>query len=466
MNLEISLDPLDFYETIDISSFISESVVLDDNWLREAAGDNKKNLFQKIWGILKKIFRIIKAKCSEIMHAFLSIFRTKKVDDKTLDQIAAYVLGEEEDIPGSKHLQFRYEDDKRIKINYVADTIKKFIKEPEITGHAKDDRPEQNAIMLIFHVVKRPYILDPIIEMIESIKNNNGNITFPINKMKDAIDSVWASLIFGRGITISLEEWTVLNEKIIRLNKAMEVVDDDSLGTVTINDVSSSEMSSDWAKSFNNLIRITSLLQKGINCIGDGMRQLYQLDEKYHDKINSKNFTTFLPKFVKACVEYNIPSKYIHFAIRQICDRSINADLHNPEEKAGIPGLKGNGRFVMFPSDPSLSNKVIKIGYNGLGVRGNRNEFVVFDKVKDIPEIVSNIYNIYDAGDPEQYIILADRVDPIDHYENTEEWNKRMKQLCIDHNVGFIIRCNDGGFGKVDGKVVCCDYGNVHRIDR
>lgn len=462
MDLELKIHP---YDVVDITSLISESVVLDDNWLREAANDNKKNLFQKVWGILKKIFRIIKVKCSEIMHAFLSIFRTKKVDDKTLDQIAAHVLGETEDIPGSKHLQFRYENNRRIKINYVADTVKKLVKEPEIIGHAKDDRPEQNAIMLIFHVVKRPYILDPIIEMVESIKDNNGKITFEKEKMKDAIDSVWAGLIFGRGITISLEEWTVLNDKIIRLNKAMEVVDDDSLGTVTINDESNS-LSADWAKSLNGLVTITALLQKGINCIGDGMRQIYQLDEKYHDRINSKNFTQLLPKFVKACVEYNIPSKYIHFAIRQICDKSINADLHNPEEKAKISGLKGNGRFVMFPNDPSLQDKVIKIGYNGLGVRGNRNEFVVFDKVKNIPDIASNIYNIYDAGDPDQYIILADRVEPIDHYEHTEEWNKRMKQLCIDNNVGFIIRCNDGGFGKVNGQVVCCDYGNVHRIDR
>lgn len=450
-----------------IPDIITESSFNVDTFLiQEAIGTTKKNLVQKLWSIIKRIIRVIIAKGKELTHAFISIFKTKKVDDKTLDQIAEYVLDISNTEPGSKHLNFRYEDDKRITINYVTNTIKKLVKEPEIAGHAKDDRPEQNAIMLIFHVIKRPDLLDPIIEMLESIKTNNGKVIFESKRMKNAIDSIWAGLTMGFGCTITLEQWTILNDKIIRLNKAMEVVDEDTFTAITIHDDNETQtLNESLAKMLNELVKITSFLQKGINYVGDGMRQIYDLDEKFHNKINASNFRDKLPLFLKMCVESNIPSKYIYNAVHQICDVSINSDISDPSNKLDIPKpLKGNGRFVMFPSDSSLNGKIIKIAYNGLGSRGNRNEFEVWNRVKDIPEIAEELYHVYDIGDKDYYVIITDRATPIDHYDKTVEWNDKMKEMCINNNIGFIIRCNYGGFGKVGDKVVCIDYGNVHRL--
>lgn len=458
----IILDP---YGMSDITQFISENVDVDAYLTEATDGIKKKNLFQKLWGMIKRFFAIIKAKMSEVGASFMSIFRTRKVDDKTLDQIAEFVLGITDTAPGNKHVQFRYDDDKRITINYLSNTIKKFIKEPTVPGHDKNDRPEQYAILLAFHLVKKPFLLDPVIEMINSIKQNNGTITFDKDRMQKAIDSIWAGTAIGFRCTISMEEWTGLNDKVILLNKAMEVIDDDSLGTMTVGGAGAT-LSSDWARIMNDLVRITSFLQKGINCIGDGMRQIYTLDEKYHNGINSTNYQTALPQFVKMCVESNIPGKYIYYAIGQICDLSVNASPKDPSVKYDLPALKGNGRFVIFPGDEKLRDKVLKIGYNGLGVRGNRNEFVVWDKVKGIPEIAQELYNIYDMGDKDNYVIMADRCSPLDKYEKCEDWNKKMHDMCLKNNVGFIIRCNDGGFGEVNGKVVCIDYGGVHRIDR
>ena len=416
--------------------------------------------------MIKKIVRVISAKIREIGHAFASIFKTKKVNDKTLDQIAEYVLGISDTEPGTKHLKFRYEDDKRITINYVANTVKKLVKEPSIVGHDKDDRPEQNAIMLIFHIIKRPDLLDPVIEMLESIKSNNGEITFEHDRMRRAIDAIWAGLTMGFGCTITLEQWTILNERIIRLNKAMEVVDEDTFMAITIHDKDSSTTT--MSKYLNELVRITSLLQKGINCVGDGMRQIYELDEKYHNKINVTNFKEKLPLFVKMCVESNIPSKYIYYANHQICDVSINSNPKSETpEKLDVPKpLKGNGRYVMIPSDPSLDGKIIKVAYNGLGSRGNMNEFKVWNIVKDIPEIANELYHIYDIGDTSNYVILTDRADVSKTMSESDavKWNEKMKEMCIRNNIGFIIRCNAGGFGKIDGRWVCVDYGNVHRI--
>lgn len=455
----------------DFTELISESTILSEEWFEEAAG--KGGFLSRVWNVIKRVFGVIKAKCSEILSAFISIFKTKKVNDKTLDQIAEYILGISPDEPGSKHLRFYYDNDKQIKINYIANTIKGFVKEPEIVGHDKHDRPQQKAIMLIYHVIKKPHLLDPLIEMANEMKNNNGVINFDLKRIESAINAIWAGMVFGFRTTVSLEEWTRLNEKIIAFHKALEIIDDDSMGALTIktaNSPDNSQLSAGWAKAMNDLVRIGSFLQLGINAIGDGMRQIYQLDAVYHDKINSTNFRQLLPKFVKMCVESNIPSKYIYNAIHQICDKSINANPKDLTVKATIKPLKGNGRFVMFPSVDGLTDKVIKVGYNGLGARGNRNEFMVWDRVKSIPEIANEIYQIYDIGDPDLYVILADKVKEIEEnhgqWSGAEEWNKKMREACLRHNIGFIIRCNPGGFGTLIGsdKVICCDYGNVRRV--
>jgi len=456
------------FDSFDIKDYISESYFNVDQFLIQEANEvKKKNIIQKLWSLIKRICRVIAAKVRELTHAFISIFKTKKVNDKTLDQIAEYILGISDSEPGSKHLRFRYDNDKRITINYVANTIKKLVKEPEIAGHAKDDRPEQNAIMLVFHLIKRPDLLDPIIEMLESIRANNGEITFEEKRMKHAIDGVWAGLTMGFGCTITLEQWTILNDRIVRLNKAMEVVDEDTFMAITIHNKDSSGVSNSFANMLNELVRITSFVQKGINYVGDSMRQIYDLDEKFHNKIDVSNFKEKLPLFVKMCVESNIPSKYIYNAIHQICDISINSNPKDPTKKdEQPPALKGNGRFVIFPSDPSLEGKIIKVAYNGLGSRGNMNEFKVWNIVKDIPEIANELYHIYDIGDNNYYVILTDRADVSERMSENETitWNERMKEMCIKNNIGFIIRCNSGGFGKINGRWVCVDYGNVHRL--
>lgn len=459
-----ALNPL--YE--DPSLIITESIDVDAWITEEAKGTKKKNLFQKIWSILKKLWRMIVVKCKEILNAFVSIFHTKKVNDKTLDQIAEYVLGETEDVPESKHMRFRYDNDQRITMNYAVNTLKKVVGgQPAVPGHDKNDRPHLQGVVMIFHIIKKPYLLDPLMDMMKSVKDNKGQITFDTKRAQAAIDSLWAGTVVGASCTISMEEWTILNDRIVKFHEILQVIDDDTMGIVTM-DVNGQGLTEEYGKIINQIAQIAKIMQYGINTIGDGMRQIYELDPKYHNKINSSNFREKLPLFVKMCVEGNVPSKYVHYAVRQISDVSINASPKDPNTKADDKKtLTGNGRFVIFPGDPSLQQYVIKVGYNGLGVRGNRNEFMVWNKVKDIPEIANQLYQIEDINDKDNYVILCQRADPIDHWDGASEWNVQMRELCLKHNVGFIIRCNDGGFAKrKDGSVVCVDYGTVHRIDQ
>ena len=465
LDLESMFD-LDPFEMKDITTLISESTFnIEEFFITEAEGAKKKNIIQKIFGILKKVWSVITAKVSEIYHAFKSIFTTKQNNDKTLDQICEYIFGECNDAPSSKHLKFRYEDDHRVTFNYISNTIKKNIKQSEIVGHDKDDRPLMDLIVLVFHIIKKPYILDPLIEMISSISENNGEIVFEYDRLRKALDNIYSGMVFGLGCTISLEKWTTLNDKVFQLNKAVQVIDSSTFHAINIHDKNGVPVGYKFTKTLNEIVKLTGAIQIGINTIGDSMRQVYVVDSKFHNRINVSNFQEKLPQLVKMFVEYNIPSKYIYNAIHDVCDISINSYYKNPKIKLDKPEpLKGNSRFVLFPSDESLNGKIIKVAYNGLGTRGNRNEFKVWNLVKDIPEIANELYQIYDIGDHDYYVILTDRATPIEHYKNSTEWNKKMRQSCINNNLGFVIRCNDNGFGDINGKAVCIDYGNVDEI--
>lgn len=438
---------------------ISESVWAEDFFQETTNGVKKKNLFQTLWAMIKKLFNIIAMKVREIGNYISSLFHTKKVDDKTLDDIAEAVFGDMGSVPSSKHLRFRYDNDQEITMNIITNTIKKQFKNPKIVGHDKADRPYQQAIMIVFSIIKKPQLLDPVIEFLDLVNAHEDLSKWPVERIQNALDSIWAQTSLGIGCTITMREWTMLNEKVQQLEKGLQITDDNTF-------MQEVQYDQKYVSVLNSTVRLGTFLQLGVNTIGDGMRQVYELDEKYYDQINASNFKEKLPLFVKSMCESNIPSKYIHHAVRQVCDVSINCDPKNPSQKADVnKTLKGNGRFVIIPSDPSLKTYVIKVAYNGLGVRGNRNEFMVWDRVKNIPEIADELYHIEDINDPDNYVILCDRAQEIDNYEDTLAWNKKMHDMCINNNLGFIIRCNSGGFGKrPDGKVICIDYGNVHRI--
>ncbi len=444
---------------LDPEVLFTESV-WPDQIIREAGSVTKGNFFRKVWGILKRFWAVICAKVRQITSWVTSIFHTKQVDDATLDQIAEEVLGELPEKEGSKHLRFTYDNDHRIKFNLVVNAVKKQFKDPEIVGHDKGDRPYQQAFVLAFHIIKKPFLLDPLIDFLETIRQRGGEAhEYPVDRVQKAIDSIMAGTAVGLNFTVSMEEWTVLNERIQKFQNALQLVDDNTF-------MEEEQYSRIYADVMNQMVSVGGYLQKGINEIADGMRQVYELDEKYWNAINTQNFRKMLPAFVSRCIHYNIPSKYLNRAVRQICDQSINCNPKQPDQKADVnKPMKGNGRFVIIPGDPALKNYVIKVAYNGLGIRGNRNEFMVWNRVKDIPEIANELYHIEDIGDKENCVILCDRANEIDQWEGCEDWNKRMKEMCINNNVGFIIRCNAGGFGtREDGKVICIDYGNVHRI--
>lgn len=452
-NFEIN--PIKVY----LPELISESVWAEDFFQEASDGVSKKNLLQTLWGMIRKLINVIAMKVREIGNWVAAFFHTKKIEDKTLDEIADGIFSDLKSEPGSKHLRFRYDNDQELTINIITNTIKKQFSDPKIVGHDRKDRPYQQAIMAVFNIIKKPQMLDPLIEFLTAVTKKEDLSTWPINRVQDALDSIWATTTIGLSCTITLREWTMLNEKVQALENGLHIVDDNTF-------MAQVQYDQKYASVMNQTVRLGTFLQLGINTIGDGMRQIYELDEKYVDAINAKNFRQKLPIFVKTCCESNIPSKYVHHAVRQICDVSINCNPANPTEKADVnKTLKGNGRFVIIPSDPSLQRYVIKVAYNGLGVRGNRNEFMVWDRVKGIPEIADELYHIEDINDPDNYVILCDRAQEIEKYEGCAEWNKNMREMCIRNNIGFIIRCNDGGFGKrPDGKVICIDYGNVRRI--
>lgn len=466
---------LNVWNDVYAPDFITESIdpyqiILEET--EKAGGVKKNNVFQTVWAIIKRIIAVIRLKVAQIYQSIKSIFVHRQPDDKTLDQIAEHVLGETEE-PSTKHLQFRYDDDKQIRINYLTNTIGKFAKDTKIPGKEKTDRPESHGILLAFHVIKKPYLLDPIIEMLQSIKDNNGAIDFDIKRAKNAVDTILAASTFGFTISIRLEEWSVFNEKIQKLGEVATSIDDHLTGRVPIT-IKGKEIDQEWLNVINEFGRVHSGFQIGLNLIGDGLRWVYQLDGKYENKITFANYQEKLPLFVRLCVESNIPGKYIHHAVRQICDASISSTPKRDEKAPVKAGLKGNGRFVIFPGHESMRDKVLKVAYNHLGSRANRIELDIWKQLSDITgeratyaeQIKQELTEVFSIGDQHHFVIATEAfAEGIDVYDGAAQWDKKMQDLCRKAGLSYKIRTNEGGFGKrADGKVISGDFGGVRPL--
>lgn len=466
-------DPIDYIsESFDVLDYYMEADLIK--------GMQKGNFLDRAIFLVKEIFSWIAAKCREIVSYVKSLFKSKDVNDKTLDQIAEQVLSNNgvQTAP-VKHMRFTYDDNQQIRFNLVSNLAKRtktFKDQPEIVGHNPKDRPEQKYMELLFHVIKKPHLLDPLIQFLKDIKVDKNDSRWNKDSIQKAIDSFWAGNNMTPTFTFTLEEWTALNERLQEFHQALQLVDDD-----TFKD--EKQFGAKYADAMNQLVKIGGYLQKAINSVGDGMRQVYELDPGYHNKIDTTNYQTTLPLFVRLCVEANIPSKYIIHAVRQICNEDINYDIKNSSKGKDNAPVNGNGRFVMIPNpakstqanglmDNNGKTQIIKIAYNGLGVRGNRNEVEILNIVQSKSQrILDELYGVTKMDDT-FYVILGDSTIPIDNYKKCIEWNKKMETMCKEDKIGFIIRCNEGGFGKQlqngkeTGKVICIDYGTVHRLDR
>lgn len=462
VNLPVLNDPHDFIsESFDVMDYYMEADLIK--------GMTRGNFFERAWFLVKEIFSWIAAKAREIVGFVKSLFRSKDINDRTLDQIAEQVLNDVDTAP-VKHLRFTYEDNQQIRMNLISNLAKTangpFKDRPEIVGHDPKDRPEQKYMQLLFHIIKKPQMLDPLIQFLKDIRIDKNDSRWTTDEIQKAIDSFWAANNMTPTFTFTLEEWSTLNERLQDFHKALQLVDDDTF-------MKDKQFASKYADAMNQLVKIGSYLQKAINAAGDGMRQIYELDPGYHDKITAANYQAKLPAFVRLCVEANIPSKYIIHAVRQICSVELNSSKKDNEKEKGV---SGNGRFVMIPTskDNGLDGHVLKIAYNGLGVRGNRNEIEIFKIVQaKSARIAAELYSVTSIGDTSNYVILGESCIPkVLDTKKCEEWNKNMEKMCKEDNIGFIIRCNEGGFGKQlrngveTGKIICIDYGTVHRLDR
>ena len=84
-----NLDVISEFEDI----YTEDGIVLADQWITEAQeGANKKNIFQKLWDLIKKFFSWIAKKLSQLWKWLVSKFKKKS---KTADQCVMEVIGEE-----------------------------------------------------------------------------------------------------------------------------------------------------------------------------------------------------------------------------------------------------------------------------------------------------------------------------------------------------------------------------------
>lgn len=479
----LELDPMELFP---------ESVNFTDEILTEAATATKGNIFTKIGNILKRCWKWICKQATAIINGIKRFFGKGDHPKQSMDQIAARVLGisilttaavggaaaavvanqqkvgplsdpimnniASDVMKGdyqsaqSHRLRLEYDDGETIKFHVLANTLYSMFS-PEGPVH-KERFTEGLAIT--FHILKRPDALDPLIQILQGIKDTH-NFNGDIGAVKNHVLKILKATLKPGTYVTTLEDWVTFNNKASKFSTLLAETWDNANFTITQN---GEGLSDEWINVFNKFALIGIGVQGGLNIISDHMRQSYILDVAFHDRVTTVDK---LDEFVYACIQCDIPGKYIIQNVKLVTDISLNSKRDNPKEKNVEMGkMSGHGRYPLFPQDQS---KCIKIGYNLYGIRSNLIERNIWDDVSKWPEIANELCAIRE-GSKNNTVLVMDRAVPkeIPAGEAAAAGNK-INGLLQKHNVPYrIVDINYKGFGEVNGKRVCLDYGQLRRL--
>lgn len=108
-------------------------------------------------------------------------------------------------------------------------------------------------------------------------------------------------------------------------------------------------VSNDVIQAMNFLSRSLADFQMGLHLIGASMQQIYQLDESYREC--AKNMEQ-IDVFVMNCIRSGIPAKYISWNVYMVADKSLKGEgeQSNP--------LWGKSRIIFVPPQGNVIHKI------------------------------------------------------------------------------------------------------------
>lgn len=508
----MDLDPLKRYENSDPYIMFSENgnEFLEEALVEAGKDANKKNVVQKIWDFIKKVCRWISKQISKFISFIKSFFKKKS---KSADQIAEEVVPsnkrnviagaamaaagavvankskssdtdsisahtvESDRIPSNpsssiqppslddivKNLICAFEDDKNI-VKFSYNQIQEDGKGAKVKG--KGLVRGMSDVIEVYMMINNSNLMNEFLACLDIIKTRelaNNDFSAKYQNFVNNYNSYRRSIsnMAQNDFSIKLDDLDRFNKQFIEINKILEIIDSpeiiDQKGMnmgVTAKPYDSSSV----IRNLNDIAGLVARWQMGISGIVGCLKSVYQIDTSFHNVIDD---IETLSQFVQKCMDAGIPGKYIMWNGYKISSPKLKGSGKNGSETSPI---WGQSRFVFFPDDnPQI---VYKIAYNPWGLRANKSETMVTDKVKETgytEDIIAKVVN-HTQND---HVISIERADNQDtpSYSVISDVKGRLENFCRSNKlpISLIADIHTGNVRKIKGKWVAIDYGDVER---
>lgn len=379
------LDPIACMETTDPENFFEDYDAMTAKIFEEATAPTpKKNIFKKIIDFIVNICKIICNALKSFWNWLTSLF-SRKV--KTADQVLKDLGVKANPIPNPeltvnipksddstyeimekcnlmvKPLEIAMENDGKVTI-----TTKKILQRsaiPAAQGKIKGaylgnlNQIAHGSHIVALETITNPDIMQKLLMFADEISSRKEFVSSAeISKINATLAN---SKLENKKYTVTINQIKELNKCIndcmLKISKASDEIYDD-----------------EWirhnAAAVNNLSFILATIQYGINTITSCFKQVYVIDADYKECISDKKT---LSLFVEQLLSANIPYKYAAINIWLVADKSIKGDAN------AYKPVWGQSRVTFFPPDEKI---VTKIALNQYGVKCNKTEFNLYEKVK------------------------------------------------------------------------------------
>jgi hypothetical protein len=465
-----NLDPLKDFDSFEYS-YEDGNKFLTEAYTEATTGTTKKNIFQKLWDFIKKMFKWIAKAFSRMVNWIKSLFSRNKTK-KTVDQVVEEVFGNKP-FNGSKYpikIKFPFNDKSTVKVSDVnviskdlitkIDTSAKSITfiPTDINRESKRDRkiPSQGETFIgedykfdFLNLIRKPQAMEMLTQLAKMISQRSFDESFFAlhKKFRD---------ITRENLTDGFKDYEFTIDQLIegqrRMNDILNAISE------TISMDNNENYDSKVIEVTNDLAYYIRKLQMGCNIVNNHVSGSFIIDKKYLDTVDTKEN---LAKFINKLIVYGVPGKYIGYNAYLISDKSLKGDGSKGNKENPI---WGQSRLVFFPL--KNDDEVIKIALSGWGVSSNKNEVILSKKFVEIGD--QNRIAVTKESYENNTVVTAERTDTdgdMSNYTDYVQSNIANSMTRINDpkstNKYGIYDIHKNNIGLKNGNPVLIDYGGL-----
>ena len=506
---EFNLNILEEYEDL----YVEDGEALANQWITEAQeGISKKNIFQRLWDLIKRFFSWIGRALARLFKWITSRF---KKNTKTADQVMSDIMGDDLffKIP-SLHIQrvnapkakaapqrdYAVMKDDEFKADKV-DKKNNNASEDEEKVNFKGDIKDITKNLLLKFNGKNGFTIQFDISSfgnyhIKGSGYNDGHIPSPeklttngtiigivlfgkffydqtfyslmenlpkafkeykssknVQDLIDGIDKINAYYLDVKRNLASARTQYKAEFDLDEYKKCMKVVNDvnEALGGVELfESVAKEEHALELLNQFADMLK---MMQFGINTLTYDFGNINEVDSKFRRCVDN---TKDLSKIIEGFIKGGIPSRFVAYNVDIITSKDMNT--------TGATHM-GQSRCVLFPKDQSI---IYKFPINSMGIRDLKTDKFVYNKVSKHYDILAKIIK----SEPNDCLMTMERLDEKKaYYGMRSEDAARLQRLTVSpefkKTTGLQIEdVHRNNIGYRGSKAVILDYGYFNLVSQ